>query len=86
MPRLIGATVVVGIAAFIIGTLFKLLLGATLLAGAISLIGRRIGKRQAGLADQNLQPVFNNANGSISARGPWNSAAFQKSATIVAIN
>jgi hypothetical protein len=29
MPRLIGATIVVGIAAFVITTLFKLLLGVS---------------------------------------------------------
>ena len=36
--RLIGATVIVGIAAFIITTVFKLLIGLVLIGGVVSLI------------------------------------------------
>lgn len=54
MPRLIGATVVLGIAAFIITTLFKLVLGVTILVAVVGLVARKIGRRkQQGLDGQN---------------------------------
>lgn len=46
MPRLAGATAAAGFAALIITTVFKLLLGLTLLAGIATLIARSISKRR----------------------------------------
>ncbi|MBS1738469.1 MAG: hypothetical protein JSS98_17955 [Bacteroidetes bacterium] len=45
MPRLIGATVIIGVAAFVITVLFKLLLGLSLLAGVVLLGIRLMGKK-----------------------------------------
>jgi len=42
MPRLIGTTVVIGLAALIITTLFKLLLGVLALGAVAGLIGKKI--------------------------------------------
>lgn len=85
MPRLIGATLVVGLAALIITTLFKLLLGITLLAGVITLISRRAGKRSQQWVTAGNQNIMGNNAG-------WNNqpAAFgspvTKQSTIVPIN
>ena len=43
--RLIGATVIVGIAAFIITTVFKLLIGLVLIGGVVNLIKKAKGNR-----------------------------------------
>lgn len=94
MPRLIGATVIVGLAAFIIGTVFKLLLGITVLAGLITLAARAFGKRQKFLEQygQNAMPGFGNWN-AFGTRGaannpiqPVNGYATQKGTSIVPIN
>jgi hypothetical protein len=97
MPRLIGATIVVGIAALVITTLFKLLLGITLLAGAVTLISRRaFGRRRqmmaAGYGPQNSfgEYGYNNAmRGNDAWANPtsdFGKPASQKAATIVPIN
>lgn len=97
MPRLIGATIVVGIAAFIITTIFKLLLGVTLLAGIVTIISRKaFGRRRhmmaAGYGPQN---PFNEYGYTNAMRGndAWSNQsssfgrpASQKAATIVPIN
>jgi hypothetical protein len=43
-PRLIGATVIVGLAALIITTLFKLLLGLVMIGGVVVLVKRFAGR------------------------------------------
>ena len=94
MPRLIGATAVAGIAALVITTLFKLLLGLTLLAGGIAIIARSIGRgrRQLGQYRQDEMPGLGNRNvfGSSSVWAgtvqPVNRCATQKGTSIVPIS
>jgi predicted lipid-binding transport protein (Tim44 family) len=97
MPRLIGATIVVGIAAFVITTLFKLLLGITLLAGAVMLISRKAFRRRqymmpAGYGPQNSFDEYGYTN-AMRGNDAWanQSSSFgrpapQKEPTIVPIN
>ena len=94
MPRLIGATVVVGLAALVITTLFKLMLGLVILGGAISLIGRKVGmRRQQYMAQyQDGTPSINNGN-NFGRRGKWanqaqpiSARATRKASTIVPID
>jgi hypothetical protein len=49
-PRLIGATVIVGLAALIITTIFKLLLGLVLIGGVVVLVKRFAG-RSGGMSE-----------------------------------
>lgn len=49
-PRLIGATLIVGIATLILATIFKLLIGLVLIGGVIALIKRATGSRRHQLA------------------------------------
>ncbi len=94
MPRLIGATVVVGVAALIIGTLFKLMLGFVLLGGIITLISNKVGRRReqylAGYGQHEMPGFgrmnnFGNNNPLTNKMQPINKAA-QKSTTIIPIN
>lgn len=64
MPRLVGATVVAGLAALVIVTVFKLLLGVTILAGAIAIIARSFSKGHEQLAQypQGALPDFSNGS------------------------
>jgi hypothetical protein len=93
MPRLIGATVVVGVAALIIGILFKLMLGVVLLAGIVTLISNKVSRRRehylAGYGQQEM-PGFGRMN-SFGNNNPWASKMqpinkAQKATTIVPIN
>lgn len=43
-PRLVGATLIVGLASFVLVTLFKLLLGVMLIGGVVMLVKRMIGR------------------------------------------
>lgn len=93
MPRLVGATVVVGVAALIIGILFKLMLGILLLAGIITLISNKIGRRREhylAAYGQHEMPGFSRMN-SFGNSSPWASkmqpiSKAQKATTIVPIN
>ena len=95
MPRLIGATVLVGLAAFVITTLFKLLLGITLIAGAITLIARKASSRrkkwiaqygQGAVPDFGNRNTFGNNRGWANQMQPISGHAAPKGATIVPIN
>ncbi len=94
MPRLIGATVAAGLAALVITTVFKLLLGLTLVAGTITLIARSFGKRriQLGQYGQDAMPglgnrnAFGNSSVWASPIQPVNGYANQKGTSIVPIN
>jgi len=94
MPRLIGATVIVGVAALVVTTLFKLLLGLSLLAGAVTLAIRSIGKQSSRLLqyEQGKMTAFANPGnfGNTSTTSnpikPVEGFASQKSTTIVPIN
>jgi len=94
MPRLAGATIAAGLAALVITALFKLLLSLTLLAGAITVIARAIGRRQrlSGQYGQNAMPGFSkwNAFGNSSAGAapiqPVSGYATPKGTSIVPIN
>jgi len=95
MPRLIGATLVVGIAAFIITTLFKLLLGMVLLGGAITLMAKQAGKRRKQWMAQfkhqsgpgyGGRGAFGNSNMWGQPIQPITGYATQKGTTIIPIN
>ena len=94
MPRLAGATVVTGLAALVITTLFKLLLCLTLLAGGIALLARSFGRRrqQLGQYEHDAMPGLGNRNAFDNSR-QWNSPiqpvngyATQKGTSIVPID
>lgn len=94
MPRLAGATAAAGLAALVITIVFKLLLGLTLLAGAITLIARSIARRRklSGQYGQNAMPGFgkwnalSNSNAGINPIQPVSGYATQKGTFIVPIN
>lgn len=97
MPRLIGATILVGVAAFVITAIFKLLLGVTLLAGIATIISRKAFRRRqqmmpAGYAPQNSfgEYGYTNAmrgNSSRANQSPsFGRPASKKAATIVPID
>jgi len=94
MPRLIGATVIVGIAALVVTTLFKLLLGLSLLAGAVTLVVRSISKQRNRLLQygQGEMPGFGDraafSHGSVGINSiqPVAGFASQKETTIVPID
>ena len=64
-PRLIGATVIVGLASLIMVTLFKLMIGILLIGGVVAMFRRIAGKSHPGLSnahsaeDNNLVSVSN---------------------------
>lgn len=93
MPRLVGATVAAGLAALVITTVFKLLLGLTILAGAITLIARSISRRhQLGQYRQDAMPglgdrnVFGNSSVWANPVQSVTGYATQKETSIVPIN
>lgn len=95
MPRLVGATVIVGAAALIISTLFKLLLGLSLIGGVITLAAQKASRRRHRLmAEYNqdaLLPGLGKRN-ALGNNGFWGSQrtavgqSVQKAAAIVPIN
>lgn len=94
MPRLVGATVVVGAAALIIAILFKLLLGLTLIGGVITLVASKAGWRRNRLMAQygrDELPGLGRSN-TLGNNGFWGSQvisigqSIQKGTTIVPIN
>ena len=50
-PRLIGATVIVGLASLIMVTLFKLMLGILLIGGVVAIFRRIAGKNHPGFSN-----------------------------------
>ncbi len=70
-PRLIGATVIVGIAALIVTTLFKLLIGLVLIGGVASLIRSIAGAKRRELTGQYI-PVSAHQFGPYAGH-QWNS-------------
>lgn len=46
LPKLLGLTVVAGIAVFVLGMIFKILLAGLVLAGVGTLVAKMIGKKQ----------------------------------------
>ncbi len=95
MPRLVGATVVVGAAALIVSTLFKLLLGLTLIGGVITLATQKAGRRRnrfmAGYDQDALLPGLGRRN-ALGNNNFWGNQRIavgqsaQKAATIIPIN
>lgn len=92
MPRLIGATIIAGMATLFITVLFKLLLGLTLLAGAATMIMRGISRRQKQFGHYGSMPGLGKQNGfsnnyyrnnSIQPIGGYQT---QKGTTIVPVN
>jgi len=88
MPRLLGATVIAGVAALIITTVFKLLLAITLLAGAVVIIARSFGNRR-----EQLEAFGQRATEGLSTSSVWagpihavRSNAAGREASIVPIN
>jgi len=91
-PRLIGATVIVGLAALIITTLFKLLLGMLFVAGAVMLVKRLLfdnrfeqsEQYQVQISHHGISPL--DSRYAMASQPVMASPAFQKPATIVPIN
>jgi hypothetical protein len=94
MPRLAGATAAAGLAALVITAVFKLLLGLTLLAGAMTLIARSIAGRRklSGHYGQDAMPDFGrwnavgNSNAGINPIQLVSGYATRKGTSIVPIN
>lgn len=91
-PRLIGATVIVGFAALVITTLFKLLLGAVLI-GSMALLAKRLLGRSARFPQQDGYGQFMPGSfGSVSSRyhgvqpNTVSAVPVQQQTTIVPIN
>lgn len=87
-PRLIGATVIVGIAALVITTLFKLMIGVILIGGVVNLIRRAAGGGRHEFSDP-YSPVSGRQFGPYMNRqysGPVSVSANIQNATIVPIN
>lgn len=91
-PRLIGATVIVGLAALIVTTLFKLLLGILFVAGAVMLVKRLLFNDRQNMS---VPHEFQNFHGGITPLGNRYGMAsqptvvspkFSKSSTIIPIN
>ncbi len=59
LPKILGITVLVGVATFILAMVFKLLLAGLVLAGIGTLITKAVGKRRNYLGNQEYyQPVI----------------------------
>ncbi|SEJ38324.1 hypothetical protein SAMN04487995_4377 [Dyadobacter koreensis] len=90
-PRLIGATIIVGLAALIITTLFKLLLGMVFVAGAVMLVKRLLFESRQ---DASVPYEFHNVRSGISPLENRNGAGhatavspvFSKTTNIIPIN
>ena len=88
-PRLIGATVIVGAASFIMITLFKLMLGVLLIGGVVAIFRRMAGRSHARMASGQFKQ--HNTFGPFSNQNHWaggvtvNANSAQK-LTIVPIN
>lgn len=87
-PRLIGATLVVGLAAFVITTLFKLMLGLVLIGGIVTLIRRAAGRNHMMLAHIRNGQFGNSEVINIEGGNPWvaRANAVRNTSTIVPIN
>ncbi|MEO6685099.1 MAG: hypothetical protein ABIN24_04010 [Dyadobacter sp.] len=87
-PRLIGATLVVGLAAFVITTLFKLMLGLVLIGGVVMLIKRAAGRHQMVPAHIRNSQFGTNEVINIEGGNPWaaRANAVHSTSTIVPIN
>ena len=87
-PRLVGATLVVGLAAFVITTLFKLMLGLVLIGGVVSLIRRAAGRNRMVPAHIRNGHFGNNEVINIEGGNPWaaRANAVHSISTIVPIN
>lgn len=87
-PRLIGATLVVGLAAFVITTLFKLMLGVVLIGGVVALIRRAAGRNQMMPAHNSNGQFGNSEVINIEGGNPWaaRANAVHNTSTIIPIN
>ena len=90
-PRLIGATVVVGLASLILVTLFKLLLGVLLIGGVATLAMRMAGKRNPGLGNGRYGRFAQGGIGPMSHGNQWGGPVtvntnYAQKQTIVPIN
>ena len=90
-PRLIGATVIVGIASFIMFTLFKLMVGILIIGGVATLAMRMAGRRRSELGAGRYGQHAQGGIGPMSGHNQWadpitvNANSAQKQ-TIVPIN
>ena len=87
-PRLVGATLVVGLAAFVITTLFKLMLGIVLIGGVVAMIKRAAGRNRMMPAHMRNGQFGPNEMINIEGENPWaaRANAVRNTATIVPIN
>lgn len=70
-PRLIGATVIAGLASFIMFTIFKLLVGILLIGGVAMLAMRMAGKRSPGLDGGQYAQFSRGGIGPMSHHNQW---------------
>ena len=70
-PRLIGATVIVGIASFIMITLFKLLVGLLLIGGVATVAMRIAGKRNPAFGNSQYGRFAQGGIGPMSHGNQW---------------
>ena len=90
-PRLIGATVIVGLASFIMFTLFKLMVGILIIGGVATLAMRMAGRRRSELGNGRYGQFAQGGIGSMSHGNQWGSpitvdANYSQKQTIVPIN
>lgn len=71
-PRLVGATVIVGLATLILATLFKLLLGIMLVGGVVMLVKRMIGRSGHGLPVHQYARFGDNSYSPFQGHNQWN--------------
>lgn len=90
-PRLVGATVIVGLASLILVTLFKLLIGIMLVGGVVMLVKRMVGRPAHGLGPGQYARFANSGYGYHQGHNQWAGPISvdgnnKRSETIVPIN
>ena len=70
-PRLVGATVIVGLASLILVTLFKLLLGIMLVGGVVMLVKRMVGRTNPRLGAGQYARYGDIGYGSFQGHNQW---------------
>jgi hypothetical protein len=88
LPRLIAVTVIAGLATLIIGTLFKLLVLASILYGIGSIAIAKMRRKERNLVEKDRAPIYPHAHGEPSANMaivPLHEQQRVKKATIVPV-
>ena len=90
-PRLIAATVIVGVASFILFTLFRLLIGVLIIGGIVMLVRKMTGRNHQEFGPGQYGRFANSGYGPLPTRNQWESpisvnANPSQKQTIVPIN